>query len=72
MAHPEPIPGPVQRLGIHRIHHHATIEQEIHHAPLGLCSGYFYTRPLGELSLKGKVTLIGKGDYDEALATIEE
>ena len=32
---PEPIPSPVQRLGIHRIHDHAMVEQEVHHPALG-------------------------------------
>ena len=32
---PKPIPGPVQRLGIHGIDHHAMVEQEIHHPAVG-------------------------------------
>src|SRR6516165_1778346 len=36
---PKPIPGPVQRLGIHRIDHDAMVEQEIHHPALGPLNG---------------------------------
>ena len=32
---PKPVPGPVQRLGIHGIDQHAMVEQEIHHAAVG-------------------------------------
>src|SRR2546422_1295968 len=32
---PKPIPGPVQRLGVHGIDHDAMVEQEIHHPALG-------------------------------------
>src|SRR6516164_2023422 len=31
----KPVPGPVQRLGIHRVDHDAMVEQEIHHPALG-------------------------------------
>jgi len=29
------IPGPIERLGIHRIDHHAMVEQKIHHPAVG-------------------------------------
>ena len=34
-ALPKPIPGPVQRLGVHRVDHDAMVEQEIHHPAVG-------------------------------------
>jgi len=30
----KPVPGPVQRLGIHGIDHDAMVEQEVHHPPV--------------------------------------
>jgi hypothetical protein len=32
---PKPIPGPVERLGVHGIDHDAMVEQEIHHPAFG-------------------------------------
>jgi len=43
---PKPIPGPVQRLGIHRIDHDAMVEQEIHHPALGPLNGRLELEPL--------------------------
>ena len=36
LAHPKPIPSPIQRLGIDRIDHHSMIQKKIHNPPVRL------------------------------------
>ena len=43
---PKPIPGPVQRLGIHGVDHDAMVEQEIHHPAFGSLNGRPQLDPL--------------------------
>src|SRR5262245_744708 len=67
LAHPKPIPGPVQSLGINRIDHHPAVQQKIHHAPVRLLDsrpkldpfGLTLTKPTTQLAQPLRTLLYG-------------
>src|SRR6185295_17097577 len=39
LTHTKPVPRPIQRLGVDRVHHHTVIQKKIHYSPLRLLDG---------------------------------